>query len=247
MSEEQAWFADPTDTHNRRRIVETYDPLAARLARRYRGRGEPLDDLVQVARLGLVNAIDRFDPDYGVQFATFATRTIIGELKRHLRDKTWAVRVPRSLQERWLETSRAAEDLTHKLGRSPTISEIAEHIGASKEDVLEALDAGSAYTAGSLDTPVHEDGGASVADMLGASDGRLESAGEWAALTEAVEQLPERERTILVMRFFQDRSQSDIADELGISQMHVSRLLRRSVDELREILAVGDPSVASAE
>lgn len=241
MSDESVWFAARDDPANRRRIVDEYDPLATRLARRYRGRGEPVDDLIQVARLGLVNAIDRFDPDFGTQFATFATRTIMGELKRHLRDKTWSVRVPRSLQERWLETSRAAEDLTHELGRSPTIDEIAKRIGSSREEILEAMDAGSAYTAGSLDTPLQEDDGASIGDLIGDRDVRLESAGEWAVLADAVRALPDRERTIVVMRFFEDRSQSDIAEQLGISQMHVSRLLRRSLADLREAVSADGP------
>lgn len=241
MTEERSWFAARDDPANRRRIAEHYDPLATRLARRYRGRGEPLDDLIQVARLGLVNAIDRFDPDFGTQFATFATRTIMGELKRHLRDKTWSVRVPRSLQERWLEASRAAEDLTHQLGRSPTIDEIAGRIDSSREEVLEAMDAGSAYTAGSLDTPLQEDNGASLGDLIGDDDVRLESAGEWAVVADAVRGLPDRERTILVMRFFEDRSQSDIAGRLGISQMHVSRLLRRSLAELRGVVSAAEP------
>ncbi len=223
------------DPRARRELVDAYDRLAVRLAMRYRGRGEPIDDLEQVARLGLVNAIERFDAGHQVKFATFATRTIVGELKRHLRDKTWSVRVPRSLQERWMESSRAAEDLTHRLGRSPTIDEIALEIGASREDVLEAMDAGSAYTAGSLDAPVGSDdsGSATVGDLLGDLDERLEMAGPWAAAADAIKALPDRERTILMMRFFDDRSQSEIAEAVGISQMHVSRLLRRTLDDLK--------------
>lgn len=223
----------------RRRLVEIYDRLAVRLAMRYRGRGEPQDDLEQVARLGLINAIERFDPAHEVKFATFATRTIMGELKRHLRDKTWSIRVPRSLQERWMESSRAAEDLTHRLGRSPTIDEIAAEIGATREEVLEAMDAGSAYTAGSLDAPVGSDdaGSASVGDLLGDLDERLEMAGPWAAAADAIRDLPDRERAILVMRFFDDRSQSEIAEAMGISQMHVSRLLRRTLEDLRSSAA----------
>ncbi len=233
-SAEGAWFASRQDPAARRKLVEKYDGLATRLAYRYRGRGEPQDDLDQVARLGLLNAIERFDPSFGVQFSTFATRTIMGELKRHLRDKTWSVRVPRSLQERWLEASRAAEDLTHRLHRSPTVDEIAREIGASREELLEAMDAGSAYTAGSLDAPVGDDEAAtSFGDLLGSLDGDLELAGPWAAAVDHIRELPERQQAILVLRFFEDRSQSEIADELGISQMHVSRLLRRSLDELR--------------
>lgn len=226
------------DPDARRLLVEEFDGLAVRLAMRYRGRGEPQDDLTQVARLGLVNAIQRFDSAHGVKFATFATRTIMGELKRHLRDKTWAVRVPRSLQERWLETSRAAHDLTHRLNRSPTVDEIGREIGASREEVLEALDAGSAYTAGSLDAPLggDDDTTSSYADMIGDFDPRLESAGPWAATVDHINRLPDRERAILVMRFFEDKSQTEIADALGISQMHVSRLLRRSLTDLRQLI-----------
>ncbi|NND03344.1 MAG: SigB/SigF/SigG family RNA polymerase sigma factor [Acidimicrobiia bacterium] len=236
MTEEEAlWFAQRDDPKSRRAIAENYDSLARRLAYRYRGRGEPQDDLEQVARLGLINAIERFDTEFGVQFATFATRTIMGELKRHLRDKTWSIRVPRALQELWLEVSRAAEDLTHKLGRSPTIDEIAESIGSTREAVLEALDAGSGYTSGSLDAPLTSDDGSAstLVDVLGKFDEDLERAGYWASAIDHIQALPDRERTILVMRFFEDRSQSEIADALGISQMHVSRLLRRTLTELR--------------
>lgn len=239
---EREWFADRANPVARQSIVEEYDGLARRLAFRYRGRGEPQDDLEQVARLGLLKAIDRFDPDFGVQFATFATRTVVGELKRHLRDKTWSVRVPRSLQELWLEASRAAEDLTHKLSRSPTIDEIADSIGSTREDVLEALDAGSAYTAGSLDAPVGADdeGSATVGDLLGQLDDDVEKAGMWAGALDHVKELPDRERAILIMRFFDDMSQSEIADAMGISQMHVSRLLRRSIADLRKKAGVAD-------
>lgn len=233
-----ALLADRANPASRRRLVEEFDPIAVRLALRYRGRGEPDDDLKQVARLGLVNAIERFDADFGVKFATFATRTIMGELKRHLRDKTWSIRVPRSLQERWLEVNRTASDLTHRLGRSPTVDEIANAIGATREEVLEAIDAGSAYTAGSLDAPIGDadDGGATRGDMIGSIDSELELAGPWASAVDHINQLPERERTILVLRFFEDRSQSEIAEVLGISQMHVSRLLRRSLADLRGLI-----------
>lgn len=239
---EPGWFADRDDPQARQEIVKKYDELARRLAYRYRGRGEPQDDLDQVARLALLKAIDRFDPEFGVQFATFATRTVVGELKRHLRDKTWSVRVPRSLQELWLEASRAAEDLTHQLARSPTIDEIAGSIGATREDVLEALDAGSAYTAGSLDTPVNAGDGtsATIGDMLGRIDEDVEKAGMWAGAIDHIKRLPDRERAILVMRFFDDMSQSEIADALGMSQMHVSRLLRRSIADLRKRVGVSE-------
>jgi RNA polymerase sigma-B factor len=228
-------FARRNDPDARRLIVARYDRLATRLARRYRGRGEPVDDLEQVARVGLVNALDRFDPERGVQFSTFATRTILGELKRHLRDRTWSVRVPRSLQERWLESSRAIEDLTHSLSRSPTITEIAARIDATEDEVLEALDAGSAYTAGSLDLPLGDDDESGrLIDLLGAEDPDLVQVAPWTTLTETIGELPERERRILYLRFFEGRTQSEIGDQLGISQMHVSRLLRRALETLRD-------------
>lgn len=229
-----ALFENRHDPKARRQLTEQFDSLAAYLARRYQGRGEPLDDLVQVARLGLLNAIDRFDVDKGFQFSTFATRTISGELKRHLRDRSWSVRVPRSLQERWLEVSRAIEDLQHRLGTSPTIAQIAEVIGANEEEVLEALDAGSAYTAASLDAPAGaEDSSASVGDLIGAMDETLEWAGPWAAVKDRLAELPERQKTILYLRFFEDLTQSEIAERVGMSQMHVSRLLRQSLETLR--------------
>lgn len=230
-----ALFANRHDPKARRQLTEQFDSLAAYLARRYQGRGEPLDDLLQVARLGLLNAIDRFDVDKGFQFSTFATRTISGELKRHLRDRSWSVRVPRSLQERWLEVSRAIEDLQHKLGRSPTIAQIAEAIGANEEEVLEALDAGSAYTAASLDAPAggSEDSSASVGDLIGVMDDTLEWVGPWAGVKDRLAELPERQKTILYLRFFEDLTQSEIAERVGMSQMHVSRLLRQSLETLR--------------
>lgn len=216
-------------------LARHFDSLATYLASRYKGRGESLDDLEQVARLGLLKAIDRYDADYGVQFSTFATRTIVGELKRYLRDKSWSVRVPRSLQERWLEVSRAIEDLQHRLGRSPTIAQIAQEVGADEEEVLEALDAGTAYSATSLDAPAgsEADSSASLADLLGAESPEFEWAGPWAEVKDRLDQLPERERTIIYLRFFEDLTQSEIAEQVGISQMHVSRLLRQSLELLR--------------
>lgn len=239
--QELGWFSNRDDPQARQSIATEYDGLATRLAYRYRGRGEPQDDLEQVARIGLLNAINRFDPEFGVQFATFATRTIVGELKRHLRDKTWSVRVPRSLQELWLESSRAAEDLTHKLNRSPTVDEIAVAIGSSREDVLEAIDAGSAYTAGSLDAPVgsDDDSSATIGDLLGRLDDDIEQAGVWASAIDHIKGLPERQQAIIVLRFFDDKSQTEIAEEMGMSQMHVSRLLRRSIADLRTKVDAG--------
>ena len=218
----------------RDRILEQYDRLATRLARRYQGRGEPVEDLEQVARIGLLNALDRFDPEHGARFSTYATWTILGELKRHLRDRAWSVRTPRSLQERWLEASRAIEDLTHALGRVPTVAEIAENIDLSQEQVLEALDAGGAFTAASLDAPVGDAQETTLVDLLGVEDPDLAMAAPWADLAEPMLTLPERQRRILYLRFFEGRTQSEIGAQLGLSQMHVSRLLRRSLETLRQ-------------
>ncbi len=226
-------FATRHDPEARRLIVERYTPLAERLAMRYRGRGESVDDLKQVAALGLLNAMERFDVDRNVKFATFATATILGELRRHLRDKAWAVRVPRSLQERWLEASRAASDLSQHLGRSPTIDQIAQRIGATAEEVLEAMDAGGAYNAGSLDAPVgNDEGSASLGDLIAEVDQHLDRADERVAVATHLRRLPERQRIILYLRFFEGLTQTEIAESVGVSQMHVSRLLRRALAEL---------------
>ena len=234
---ESAWFADRNSAEARRLIVEKYDRLAIGLARRFRGRGEPMDDLVQVARFALIKAIDRFEPEREVQFSTFATTSILGELKRHLRDKAWSVRVPRSLQERFLEVGKAVETLTHRLERSPSIAEIAAHLEVSTEVVLDAMDAGSAYRAASLDAPVGEESGAaSLGDLLPAQDHLLGRSAERATVSDHLEALPDRERTVLYMRFFEDKSQREIGETLGISQMHVSRILRKTLDDLRTSL-----------
>jgi RNA polymerase sigma-B factor len=233
-------FDDRHDEANRRRIVEIYDPLAQRLARRFRGRGVAPDDLVQVARFGLMNAIDRFDPERGVKFTTFAGRTVIGELKHHFRDHAWSLRVPRSLQNLWLETSKAVDELTQKLARTPTIADISEHIGVPEEDILEALDAGEAFTAGSLDQPLGDEGGAPIGDLLGSIDAALDAVDEHSTLSEHLRMLPQREQTILYLRFFDGLTQSEIADEIGVSQVHVSRLLSRTIDHLRRVVSGDD-------
>lgn len=221
-----------------RLIVDRYTPLSDRLALRYRGRGEPVDDLKQVSAIGLLKAIERFDADREVKFATYATTTILGELRRHLRDKTWSVRVPRSLQEGWLDVSKTSAELTQRYGRSPKVAEIAAAMDVSAEDVLEALDAGSAYTSGSLDTPLGEDsGGATIGDLLPDVDANLVNAGDRMAVAEQLKTLPDRQRVILYLRFFEGLTQGEIAEKIGVSQMHVSRLLRKALGELREHLA----------
>jgi RNA polymerase sigma-B factor len=219
-------------------LVELYYPLAEYLARRFRGRGEPLEDLVQVASIGLLKAIDRFEPERGVKFSTYATPTIVGELKRHFRDKGWAMRVPRRLQEIGLQLRQVVADCYQELGRSPTVPEIAERSGLSEEDVLEGMDTIHAYTVGSLDAPADEEGSTSLS-RLGAEDETLELLEGWANVGPLLRKLPERERLILYYRFVRGMTQSQIAERLEMSQMHVSRLLSRTLRGLRE--AVGEP------
>ena len=192
------------------------------------------------ARYGLLKAIERFDADRGIQFSTFAGRTIIGEIKHYFRDQAWSVRVPRSLQNLWLEVSRAVDELTHSQGRSPTISEIAEQLDVPEEEVLEALDAGAAYTASSLDRTIGEEGDTTVVDQIGDVDPGYETAAIRRVMSAELQALPERERTVLYLRFFDGRTQAEIADEIGVSQVHVSRILSRTLDQLREAV---DPEI----
>ena len=213
-------------------VVRECHPLVLYLARRYAGRGEALEDLVQVAQIGLLHAIDRFDPERGVQFSTFAAATIVGELKRHLRDKAWSVRVPRRLQEIALVVNKTLPDLAQTLGRSPSFAEIAEAIGESESDVIEAVDAAQAFTASSLDGKPDDDAQA-PSETLGEIDERFEIATGWADVAPAIRELPTRERRILYLRFFENRTQSEIAAEIGISQMHVSRILTQTLASLR--------------
>jgi RNA polymerase sigma-B factor len=208
--------------------------LAHQLARRFLHRGEPLDDLVQVASVALVKSVDRFDPGRGVDFAAFATRTIIGELKRHFRDKGWAVRASRRVQELYLELGHAIAALVQQLGRSPTVAELAEATGASEEAVIEAIEAGQGYRAASIDASESEDDPLSV--RLGAFDGNYDSVEDRALLGPALATLPAREQSILHMRFVDGLTQSEIAAAVGVSQMHVSRLLSASLQKLRETI-----------
>jgi RNA polymerase sigma-B factor len=226
-------FARLPDEEAREQLLVRNRPLALGLARRFQGRGESLEDLEQVATLALLKAIDRMDLEREVQFSTFATITITGELKRHLRDKGWAVRVPRPIQELAVRVNRLITELTQELGRSPTVREIATRAGASEEDTLEAMEAARAYSAESLDAPIGAED-TSPKERLAETDERLERLEEWQTIAPAILTLPERERTILYLRFFEDQTQSEIARTLGISQMHVSRLLSRSLDALRD-------------
>jgi RNA polymerase sigma-B factor len=220
---------------HRERLVEQFIGLVEFLARRFRNRGEPLEDLVQVGTIGLLKAIDRFDLEREVEFSTYATPTIVGELKRHFRDKGWAVRVPRRLQELHLELSKVVGHLGHDLGRSPTVAEIAKAASISEEEVLEGLEIAQAYNFTSLDAPIDTDDGGSTsfADQLGEDDEHLENLEYRASLAPEMAKLPDRDRTILYLRFFKGLTQSEIADRLGISQMHVSRLLNRTLTQLR--------------
>jgi RNA polymerase sigma-B factor len=216
----------------RREVVESQLPLVHHLARRFRGRGEPYDDLVQVGTIGLLNAVDRFDPGRG-SFTAFAVPTILGEIRRHFRDRGWAMRVPRRLQDLGRRVSTSREELTHLLGRSPTVQELASHLQEDVDLVLEALDSASAYTTVPLPTtPEDVEFG-----YLGVVDESLELVEDRATLRPLLARLPHRERTILALRFIRGMSQSQIAAEVGVSQMHVSRLLTRSLGVLREGLA----------
>lgn len=230
-----AEFARTRDDALRDDLVEAHIGLAEYLARRFNNRGELLDDLTQVASLGLLKALDRFDPERGVEFSTYATHTIVGELKRHFRDKGWAVRAPRRLQELYLRLGKLISELGQELGRSPSVPELAAAAGVSEEDVLEAMEAGQAYRFASLDAPAPGDNdGDSMAATLGAVDVGMGDAEDRALLVPLLESLPERERRIVLMRFFEGLTQSEIAARMGISQMHVSRLLARSISQLRE-------------
>jgi len=231
-------YLEHGDLGARERLVERFLPLARQLARRYGAAGEQIDDLVQVASLGLVKAVDRYELDRGTAFSSFAVPTILGEIKRHFRDTGWMVRVPRGIQERRIQVNRAIPALTGRLGRSPTTAEIAEHIGATTEDVLEALEAAVAYEPVSLDSsPGSEDDDESWAQAVGAEDPSYELVEHEATIGPAMKALPARERLILHMRFVEDMTQSQIAEKIGISQMHVSRLIRRALQEMREAAA----------
>ena len=221
-------------------FVRTCLPFAGRLARRYRGRGEPYEDLEQVARLGLVKAIDRFDVTRG-SFTAYAIMTIFGELKKHFRDTTWAVHVTRRVQESGLDVKRAIAELTPVLNRDPTTAEIARHLDVPIADVLEALRSASGYWPTSLNAPARGEGEVEILDLLGDRDARLESAGDRITMVDLLRHLPVREQRMLSLRFYGNRSQAEIADELGISQMHVSRLLREALTWLREAMLSDDP------
>jgi RNA polymerase sigma-B factor len=224
------------DLEARERLIERFLPLARQLASRYSYTDEPHDDLVQVACVGLVKAVDRFEPERGSTFVNYAVPTILGELKRHFRDKGWAVHVPRAMQERALQVNQAIAVLSTRLGRSPSARELAAHVGVSTEQVLEALEAATAYDTLSLEsTPPggDDDERRSYADTIASEEQGYQMVELGQALSGTVRALPDREREILHLRFVQDLTQAEIAERVGVSQMHVSRLLRRSLDKLR--------------
>ncbi len=221
----------------REELVERFMPLARRLAARYAGGAEPFDDLVQVASVGLVKAIDRFDPERGTAFSTFAVPTILGELKRHFRDRGWSVHVPRDVQERILKVERAMAELPAKLGHSPTIQEIGQRIEASDEEVLEAMHAAQGHHAVSLDaTSTIGDGDepGPLRDRIGSEDLSFDTVEYGEAIGPVLNEISERDRTVLHLRFVEDMTQSEIAERVGVSQMHVSRILRATIDKLRQ-------------
>ena len=225
----------PDYTYVRDTLIELNLPLVRYAAARFRSRNEPMEDIVQVGTIGLIKAIDRFDSERGVEFPTFAMPTIIGEIKRFFRDTSWSVRVPRRLQELRLSLTRAGDELAQRLDRSPTVAELATALGVSEEDVVEGLAVGNAYTASSLDTaPTDEDGEGPLAERLGYEDAAMEGVEYRESLKPLLARLPARERRIIMLRFFGNMTQSQIGEEIGISQMHVSRLLTRTLATLRE-------------
>jgi len=236
-------YHEQGDLAARKQLIEQYMSLVRSLARRYSYRGEQLEDLVQIGAIGLIKAIDRFDVNRGVELTTYATPNIIGEIKRHFRDRGWSVRVPRGLQELNIQLSRLIEELTVQLSRSPTIAELAKGAGVSEEEVLEALESGRAYSSLSLSAGSgghDDDGELDPLESLGTEEPQYEGSEDRAVLAPGFRVLDERERKILHLRFFEGLTQSQIAQQVGISQMHVSRLIRRSLEKIREEIAADD-------
>lgn len=233
-------YAATKNPRIRDRLVLMHQNLVRFLAGKFMNRGEPIEDLVQVGTIGLINAIDRFDPGRGTKFSTYATPTIVGEIRRHFRDKAWSLKVPRRLQELNLAANKAAEGLSQKLGRAPTIQEIAQSVGASEEETLEAIELGNAYDTVSLDSKLayeSESAPLSLAEFVGDTDGSLDSLEKYGDLNQAMDCLDTRERSIIYLRFFRDMSQTEVAKKLNISQMHVSRLQQKALRRLKELLS----------
>ena len=233
--------ADPRREVLRDQLVTGYLPVAQHIARRFAHRGEPLDDLIQVATVGLINAVDRFEPDRGSDFFSFAVPTISGEVRRHFRDQGWSMRVPRRLKDLHVSINAAIGELSQSLGRAPRPSELAEKLGLPTNEVLEGLAAGQAYRGSSLDEILSGDqSGTTLGDLLGEADAELERVDYQQSLEPLLAELPERERTIVMLRFFGNLTQTQIADRVGVSQMHVSRLLAQTLVRLRERLESGN-------
>ncbi|HKN95057.1 MAG TPA: SigB/SigF/SigG family RNA polymerase sigma factor [Thermoleophilaceae bacterium] len=242
-------YHEDGDVRARQALIERHIGFVRRLAQRYAHRGETIDDLTQVGCVGLIKAIDRFDGQYKVTLATYAAPNVLGEIKRHFRDKGWSVRVPRDVQELNVKLGRVVDELTGKLGRSPSVEELAKATESTTEQVVEALDSSRAYNTVSLSAPggddSDEDGGDPL-EHLGDEDQGFELAEERQLLREGFKELGERERKILHMRFFLGMTQSEIAERIGISQMHVSRLIRQSIDDVRERLDVDEVELSQA-
>lgn len=232
------------DAAERERLIVEHLPLVKGLARRYADRGEPLDDLIQVGTIGLIKAIDRFEPERGFKLASFATPTILGEIRRHFRDRSWTVRVPRGIQEARAQISHAVAELSAENGRSPTVRDIAESTGLAVDDVLDALAAGSAQRPAPLAAPGGE-GEDEVGISVGTEDAGFAQAEARATLDAGMAALPARERVILHLRFEEGLTQSQIAERIGVSQMHVSRLIRRALEALRESAGDIDPDATA--
>ena len=233
-------FISTRSPKTRDQLVIMHQNLVRFLAGKFANRGEPLEDLVQVGVIGLINAIDRFDPERGTKFSTYATPTIVGEIRRHFRDKAWSLKVPRRLQELNLAANKAAEELSQSLGHPPTVQDIADKVGATEEETLEAIELGNAYDTVSLDTKLSYDGESApltLAEFVGDLDGSLQNIETYGDLKQAMDSLEPREKAIIYYRFFKDMSQTEVAKRLNISQMHVSRLQQKAVKRLKELLS----------
>ena len=239
-------FQEYRRTHDpkvREKLILAHGNLVRYLARKFANRGEPLEDLTQVGMIGLINAIDRFDPDRGIRFATYATPTIVGEIRRHFRDRSWALKVPRRLQELSLAANKAIDNLTQELDRSPTVAEIASRLAVSEDEALEAMELRDLYDLPSLDSELGEDSDDSrgvLADYVGEMDVAMEQFEHRARLNQALRSLPPRERQIIELRFFSNLSQTEVARRMSISQMHVSRLQQRALQRLRKLVRQED-------
>jgi RNA polymerase sigma-B factor len=232
-------YARTRDPKIREKLIAMHQNLVRFLAGKFANRGEPLEDLVQVGVIGLVNAVDRYDAERGNKFSTYATPTIVGEIRRYFRDKAWSLKVPRRLQELNQAANKAVDNLSVKLGRSPTIAEIAKEIDATEEETLEAIELGNAYDTVSLDSRMQtesESAPMTLAEFVGGEDQTLKALQQYGDLNAAIEALEEREKAIIVLRFFQDLSQAEVAKKLNISQMHVSRLQHRALENLKKLM-----------